>query len=354
MRRLSALLTIALPLAAPLSALASELVYIPLGSAGEVLVVEAASGRAVRTIGDLPDVHGLALAAKGAYLVAGSYAEWPREAAGAPPKPATVSKDEHEAHHAKPVGLPAAAGSKAVSFVSVVRPDDGAILRRVEVPGAVHHLVGTPDGRYAVATHPNADGISVIDLAGFTVARMVKTGPLPNYAAVSPNGGRLYVSNAGNDTVSEIDTQRWIVRRNFVAGASPEHLLLSADGETLYVANVDAGTVSEIDTRSGEIKRTLDIGGSVHGIDLSEDGGTLFVSGRGENKVVAVDLGTGGLRGAPLGPSPYHLAVVPGTGKLYVSSAEEPTVWVIDQRSLRVISTLAIRGEGHQMAIAGR
>jgi DNA-binding beta-propeller fold protein YncE len=52
-----------------------------------------------------------------------------------------------------------------------------------------------------------------------------------------------------------------------------------------------------------------------------------------------------------LGPSPYHLAAIPGTGKLYVSSAEEPKLWVVDQESLRVLNEIPIRGKGHQMVV---
>lgn len=75
----------------------------------------------------------------------------------------------------------------------------------------------------------------------------------------------------------------------------------------------------------------------------------LFVSGRGENKLVAVDLKSGNTRSTSLGPGPYHLAAIRGAGKLYVSSSEEPKVWVVDQESLKPSGEVAIQGEGHQM-----
>jgi YVTN family beta-propeller protein len=53
-----------------------------------------------------------------------------------------------------------------------------------------------------------------------------------------------------------------------------------------------------------------------------------------------------------LSPGPYHLATIKGTGKIYVSSSDEPKVWVIDQANLHVIGEIAIGGKGHQMAIA--
>lgn len=342
-------LILALVVAAPL-AMAETRVYVPLGGAGEILAIDADRDLIVGKIPGLEEVHGLAGVPDGKYLVAGSYAETNPDQPAIPPKPEGMSEEVHRAHHAAPAARSPAA-SEAISFVSVIRTEDQRVVRRIAVPGAVHHTAITPDGRYAVATHPNGGGVSVIDLAAFEVVKTVPTGPLPNYAIASGDGKSIYVSNAGNGTVSEIDTTRWTVRRNVAAGSNPEHMVLSQEGGTLYVNNVDAGTVSVISLPRGEVVRTYEIGGVLHGIDLSDDGKTLFVSAKEKNKLVAIDLEKGRLRGIPLDPAPYHLTAVRGTGKLYVSSAEEPKIWVVDQQNLRVQTEIPVRGMGHQMVI---
>lgn len=342
-------LFLALVVAAP-AAMADTIVYVPLGSAGEVLVIDAGADLTVGKIPGLEEVHGLAGVPGGEYLVAGSYTETAPDAPAIPSRPKGVSEEEHRAHHAAPPARPPAS-REATSFVSVIQIEDQKVVRRIAVPGAVHHTAVTPDGRYAVATHPNDDGVSVIDLAAFKVVKTVRTGPLPNYAVVSSDGKSIYVSNAGNNTISEIDTSRWFVRRNILAGSSPEHLVLSSDDRTLYVNNVDVGKVSVISLERGEVVRTYEIGGVLHGIDLSDDGKTLFVSAKENNKLVAIDLVKGRMRSIPLDPAPYHLTAVRGTGKLYVSSAEEPKIWVVDQQNLRVQAEIPIRGKGHQMVV---
>lgn len=352
MKAKASFLLAALVLAAS-QTMADSIVYVPLGSAGEVLIIDAASDRIIGKIPGLEEVHGLASASSGDYLVAGSYAETAAGEPAIPPRPKGMSEEEHRAHHATPAER-ATVQPEAVSFVSVIRAKDRAVVRRIAVPGAVHHTAVTPDGRHAVATHPNGGGISVIDLSAFTVLKTVHTGPLPNYAVVSRDGKRLFVSNAGNDTISEIDTEHWIVRRNIPAGSSPEHLVLSPDDGTLYVNNVNAGTVSAISLERGEVVSTYAVGGALHGIDLSDDGQVLFVSGMEENKLVAIDLKRGRMRSMPLAPAPYHLTAVRGTGKLYVSSAEEPKIWVVDQKSLATLGEIPIRGKGHQMVVVNR
>jgi YVTN family beta-propeller protein len=339
-------------LAPAVQAAADSTVYVPLGNAGEALVIDATRDEVVDRIPGLSNVHGLSSDAAGRYLVTGSLAA-STPGAALPPKPEAVPQDDHESHHAKP-----AAGAHeeppAVSIVSVIAGADGTVVRRIEVPGAVHHTAVAPDGSYAIATHHKTGAVSVIDLSDFRVSAKIRTGPMPNYAVVSPDGRRVYVSNAGNNTVSEIDTDHWIVRRNFVAGAAPEHMVLSHDGRRLYVNNVDDGTVSEISLDKGQVARTFEIGGKLHGLDLSADGRTLFVSAKQRNELVAIRLHTGEKQSVPLGPAPYHVTAVGGTGKLYVSSDKQPKLWVIDEQSLRTLKEIPIGAVGHQMAVVQR
>src|SRR3546814_20170485 len=105
-------------------------------------------------------------------------------------------------------------------------------------------------------------------------------------------------------------------------------------------------TVSALDLEQGDIARSFTVGGELHGLDVSDDGSTLFVSGKGENKLVAIDTRSGDMRTAPLGPAPYHLAVIRGPGKLYVSSRAEPQVWVVDEASPPTPGGIPIPGEG--------
>lgn len=331
-------------------ALAGTTVYVPMGSANEVLVIDAAQDKIVGKIGDVEEAHGLAGTPDGKHLVAGSYAETRVKASAAPPKPKAVSKDEHGAHHAEPAKV-TTSRSGDVSFASIIQTGNRKVVRRVTVPGAVHHTEITPDGRYAVMTHPNDDAISVIDLAAFNVVRIVPTGLSPNYAVAGKDGKSVYVSNSGNNTISEVDTGNWYVRRNILVGDRPEHLALSRDGKALYVNNVDDGTVSVISLDKSEVVNTYPIGGEIHGIDLSDDGKTLFVAGQENNKLVAVDLDSGKTRSVPLAPAPYHLTAVRGTGKLYVSSAEENIIWVVDQETLTIRSKIPVPDRAHQMVV---
>lgn len=331
---------------------ASPRVYIPLGDANQVQVIDAAAGRVTGVVEGVENAHGLAITPDGRYLVVGSYSESPAGTENAPARPEGVSEAEHEKHHAKPEQtVPAQVGT---SYVSIVDIDSRKVVRRITVRGAVHHVAVSPDGRFAVTTHPGAGGISVIDLAKSTVNRTVATGLVPNYAIFTPDGQRLFVTNAGDNTVSEISVGAWTVTRNIATGGSPEHLVLSKDNGTLFVNNVAEGTVSVISVDEGRVTRTFQAGSVPHGIDISDDGRTLFVSSQGDGKLVAIEIATGEVRELALAPAPYHVTAVRDTGMLYVSSRAESRLWVVDQKTLLVKGDLEIGGIGHQMAVAVR
>lgn len=323
-------------------------VYIPLGSEDSIAIVDTDRDAVTRRITGLPAVHGLAVTPDGSRLVAGSYVERP-VGDEPPPKPEEMTEDEHASHHGPAAKAEAAPTVKSLSTVTILEIPEGNVVRRIDVPGAAHHVAVSPDGRLAVVTHPAQGTISAIDLSSYRVLETVATGPLPNYAAFSPDSSRVYVSNAGNGTVSDVDAGRWIVRRNLVVGQSPEHVVLSNDGARLYVNNVADGTVTVLDLDAGAEVRTISLGAELHGLALSQNGETLFVSVMGADHIAAVNLATRETRKESLAPAPYHLAVIEGTGKLYVSSASEPKVWVVDEETLAVRGEIAVGGKGHQM-----
>ncbi len=330
-------------------ATAQPIVFIPEGSANTVLMINAETGETIKEITGLESVHGLSGAPGVPYLVAGSYAETDRADIAELTQPEGVSEDEHAAHHTSSANKPIGPADAGISILSILDVASGEIIRRIEVPGAVHHTAVSPDGRFAVATHPSGDGISIVDLNTLALTAFVPTGSMPNYAAFGSDPSVVYVSNAGNGTISEVDLGRGIVRRNIVAGTGPEHIVVDADKAVLYAADADAGNVLELSLTDGSVLRSFVIGGELHGMDLSDDRTTLFAAGRGEDKIAAVTLSTGYVVFAPLSPEPYHLTNVPGTGRFYVSSRAEPKVWIVDEATLTAVGDFKIEGEGHQM-----
>ena len=307
-------------------AMAAPIAYIPLGSANQVIAVDAANDKIIRSYSGVENPHGLVATPDGDYLVAGSLKETP-----------------------VPAGAPSDTPN---SKLYVIHPEHGHVMAEIPVSGWTHHEAVTPDGKYVISTHPTRGGVSVVDVINNKVYKTIKTGPSPNYTLVTKDGKRAYVSNSGNGTLSEIDLSKWEVTRSLEAGPTPEHLVFSPDEKTIYVSNDRAGTVSVVSVEQGKVEKTYKIGKRVHGLDLGDDGKTLFISSRSDDKLVALDTQTGEQRVLTLSPEPYHLDKIPGTGKVYVSSGKAPIIWVVDQKTFTVTDTIQLpAGEGHQIAV---
>jgi YVTN family beta-propeller protein len=304
MKKLIRAALVAVGMAATTSlATAAPTVYIPLGSGNQVIAVDAATDNITATFTGVENPHGLVATPDGEYLVAGSLSETPLS-----------SGQSAETPNSK---------------LFLIHLEHGHVMLTIPVAGWTHHQAITPDGRYVISTHPTRSVISVVDMQSNQVTTTVKTGPAPNYTVITADGTQAFVTNSGNGTISEIDVAGWTVTRTLEGGPGPEHMVLSGDASKLFVTNPRAGKVSAISIRTGKIIDSWQVGANVHGLDIGDD-----------------------VHEISLTPAPYHLNTIHGTGKVYVSSRKEPKIWVIDQKSLKVLGEITLpAGEGHQMVI---
>ena len=308
------------------TALAEPLVYVPLGSGNLVIEIDASTDQITKTFTGVDNPHGLVATPDGEYVIAGSLKETPLEKGQAADTPN--------------------------SKLSLIHPAHGHVMSTIDVSGWTHHQAITADGQYVISTHPTRGNISIVDLESNTLAKTIATGPSPNYTVITSDGKRAYVSNSGNNTITEIDLADLTVLRTLDAGPAPEHLVFSNDKKSLFVTNPRAGKVSEILISSGKVTQDWEIGDNVHGLDIGDDGKALFITAKKGDLLAALDTKTNEIKTITLAPAPYHLNTINGTGKIYVSSRKESKLWVIDQRSLKVVNEIKLpAGEGHQMAV---
>ena len=145
---------------------AAQSVYIPLGDASKVQIIDTNTHQLADTIDDVGNAHGLAMTPDRRYLVAGSFNESSPDDPTIP-RPEGVTEEEHEKHH--DLAATDHAKNAGTSFVSIIDTVNRKVIRRVAVTGAVHHVAISPDGEFAVATHPGTGRISIIELRHFTL-----------------------------------------------------------------------------------------------------------------------------------------------------------------------------------------
>ena len=146
--------------------------FVPMGSADAIGVIDLESYQVMPSIPNTLNTHGSALTPDGRYLIAGSLT--PRDTKENVSPPEGVTEDEHAAHHGG--GEKSAANQQNTGVLYMMDTTTNAIVRKLEVPGPVHHVLVTADGRYAVSTHPMGGSISVVSLDSGKHIETVATG----------------------------------------------------------------------------------------------------------------------------------------------------------------------------------
>jgi len=199
----------------------------------------------------------------------------------------------------------------------------------------VDHMEFTGDGRFAVATCEFSGQLVKVDLETRTVIGYLTLDPggldsagMPQDIRSSPDGRVFYVADMKANGVYLVDPAGFR-RLGFIATGRGTHgIYPSRDGRFMYVTNRGwnttaggrrgPGSVSVLDPRTRRVVATWPVpgGGSPDMGNVSADGKELWVSGRYDDEVYVFDTETGRLKHRiPVGREPHGLCVWPQPGR---------------------------------------
>ena len=199
----------------------------------------------------------------------------------------------------------------------------------------VDHMEFTGDGRFAVATCEFSGQLVKVDLETRTVIGYLTLDPrgldsagMPQDIRASPDGRVFYVADMKANGVYLVDPAGFR-RLGFIATGRGTHgIYPSRDGRFMYVTNRGwnttaggrrgPGSVSVLDPRTRRVVATWPVpgGGSPDMGNVSADGKELWVSGRYDEEVYVFDTETGRLtHRIPVGREPHGLCVWPQPGR---------------------------------------
>jgi YVTN family beta-propeller protein len=223
-----------------------------------------------------------------------------------------------------------------------------------------------PAGPRLFVTNEIGGDVTVIDAATATVIHTIPVGKRPRGIRASHDGSTLFVALSGSpmappgvdestlppperrfDGVGVIDARTRTLARILPGGSDPEQFALSADGSRLFIANEDAGETSVLDVANGTIVQKIKVGGEPEGVDLTPDGKFVYVTSEEDNQVFVIDAATLSVaKVIDVGPRPRATAFLTSAPRAYVTAENDSAVYVIDTAAHRVITRIALTGEG--------
>ncbi len=315
--------------------LAKPLVYVPLGGAASVTVIDPVSHRVLRTF---------ATATLPQHVVP-SYdlrTLWVANDIGnslTPIDPVTgkegksVSVEDPYNLYFTPDGKYAVVVAERDQRLDFRDPHTMALHDSVKVdcPG-VDHMDFTADGRFAVASCEFSGKLLRLDVETHQITGYLKLDPgkpsMPQDVRLSPDGRAFFVADMAADGVFIIDPDS-LVKIGFIhTGTGTHGIYPSRDGKLFYVSSRGwhtlragphgPGSVTVVDPIARTVVATWPIpgGGSPDMGNVSVDGSELWLSGRYDHEVYVFDTHTGRLAyRINVGRDPHGLAVWPQPGR---------------------------------------
>jgi YVTN family beta-propeller protein len=266
---------------------------------------------------------------------------------------AAVPSGEPPEGHAPRSAALAADGSVAVvtnrisGNVAVVDAGSGTLRGLIDTGSAPLDVALTPDRAWAVVANSQSSSVSVIDVAGLRVAATLPVAALPDRVLLAPDGRTAYVfseldpgtlsfvalDGAQSHVVATLPT----VGRTSAIGVGPfdsqSGVALSADGSVLAVCGTDSGQLQLIDAVARREIARVPVGTFPLRVALSADGSRAWVAGSLSDDVTVVRRAGGGaaVEATVTGiPRPYDLWLDPAGAFVYVVSAGNPALYVLD------------------------
>jgi len=199
----------------------------------------------------------------------------------------------------------------------------------VTCPG-VDHMDFTADGRFAVATCEFSGKLLLLDVATHHIERYLELKPpsMPQDIRLAPDGSVFFVADMKADGVWVIDPDSLTVKGFIPTGTGAHGIYPSRDGKLFYVSNRGwhtlkagphgPGSISVLNPFTRTVVATWKIpgGGSPDMGNVSVDGKELWLSGRYDQEVYVFDTETGQLTyRIKVGRDPHGMTVWPQPGR---------------------------------------
>jgi len=217
-------------------------------------------------------------------------------------------------------------------------------------------LIGPRDGLLYVTTELDKT-ITIIDPKTLKVMGALPTGQEQSHMMVlSHDGKRAYTANVGPGTMSVIDVAGRKVLKVIKISDNTQRISMTPDDKWVFTADQTKPQMVAIDTAKNEVAKWIPLEGNGYGSTVTPDGKWLLVALPDQNKVAAIDLKTMQVaRTVPVGEYPQEVLVQPDGKTAYVSCMHGAgTVSEIDLGSWKVTRTISTGNSTDGLAWAGQ
>lgn len=216
-------------------------------------------------------------------------------------------------------------------------------------------MIGPKDGRLYVTTEIDKT-ITIVDPKTLRIIGTLPTGqPESHMMVLSHNGRRAYTANVGPGTVSVIDIQGKNVLKIIPISKNTQRISISPDDKWVFTADQTKPQMAVVDTATNSVAKWIPMEGLGYGSATTPDGRWLLVALPDQNKVAVIDIKTMQVvHTVTVGDYPQEVLVRPDGKSAYVSCEKASTVAEFDLVTWKVTRTIPTGKYADGLAWAGR
>ena len=176
----------------------------------------------------------------------------------------------------------------------VLRTADSQVDSSVDVGGEPEGVAASERAGLVGITSESGSTVTLLDIRSARVVATLAAGQRPRDLVFNQEGTRLYVSGENDASVTVIDVPaRKVLKSVHLAGemVRPKGLALSPDGRRLYVTTGRGRHVLALDAGTLGVLGSAAVGQRPWGVAVSPDGRFLFTANGPSNDISVVDTG---------------------------------------------------------------
>ena len=244
--------------------------------------------------------------------------------------------------------------------VYVVPAETGRAEKIIKLSSIPFEKVLTSDGRCVLITCMASNKLAIIDTFNKAYVKEIPVGDFPTEIVIGDDINQAFIINKASSSVSIVDLNDMKVINEIKAIGSPRNLNISEDNNTLYYNDEITGNIYKL--AIPEINKPRDI---LEPIDpnvpteqksifqvsniskICEYNNCLFILSRSDNKVYVYNLIKNKLeKTIDVGAKPVDMKIFPDKSKLYVLSAGNDSISIINTDKLEVSNTITLKHGG--------
>jgi YVTN family beta-propeller protein len=228
--------------------------------------------------------------------------------------------------------------------ISVIETATFRRLAQIRVEAQPLDMALAADGRTLYVSNSGAASLSAIDVQSFQVRTLPLAGLASGPFGIATGVGRIYVADFSNNEVLVLD-ESGTVLAHIGTPEGPRSLAISLDGSELYISSFGSNSLAVIGLQQNAVIRTLSLPVSATFAVAVGSKGEVYLTAHDDGVVVKVGVDPADSPTlVPVGANPRGVSLSPSGDRLFVTSAEDDEITVIDPFKGTVLGTYSTGG----------